>query len=113
MPNQPGIYRPDGTRKVALPDVTLHEWHIRPNKLPGPGVEDKPLASFCRVQDKNGATRLVLLNQQLPYLEAADPGDRWKTIRVNEAVEMKDKRKLRFGLPGMTRDAVVELLSFA
>jgi DNA-binding helix-hairpin-helix protein with protein kinase domain len=111
-PNQPGVFRPDGTRKVAWPDVTLHEWHIMPKRLPGPGVDDKAYAIFRKWDDPTTGTHWALVNQGLSYFEAADPQGGWKTVRRDEAVELKPQRKLRFGLPGTrtARDALVEML---
>lgn len=108
VPGQNGVFRPDGTRKVAWPQATLFEWHTTLSGLPIPGTESKPLAIFDRLPQKPGP--MFLLNQNLPYLEAADPGVSWKRVPVNQAVELKQGRKLRFGLPGQTRDAVVETL---
>jgi hypothetical protein len=110
-PNKAGEYRTDGARLVVHPRQTLHEWHIRPNRLPGPDADATPLAYFDCIRDAQGHYRWILVNQQLPYLEAADPSSGWKKIRSGEAVELKENRKLRFGLIGTARDAVIELLN--
>lgn len=108
-PGQVGIYRPDGTQKVAWPGSTLHEWHIQPNTVPGPHLNPRPLAEVKQIQDKLGA-RWYLANLNLPMFEAADPGNPWKRIPQNQAVELKAGRKLRFGLPGQARDAIIEMV---
>lgn len=108
VPGQNGVFRSDGTRKVAWPKGALFEWHTTLSGLPLPNMEPKPLATFDYLPQKPGP--MFLLNQSLPYLEAADPGGSWKRVPVNQAVELKQGRKLRFGLPGQTRDATVELL---
>jgi DNA-binding helix-hairpin-helix protein with protein kinase domain len=106
---QNGVFRPDGTRKVAWPKGSLYEWHTTLSGLPSPNMEPASLATFDYLPQKPGP--IFLLNQHLSYLEAADPGGSWKRVPVNQAVELKHGRKLRFNLPGQTRDAVVELYS--
>ncbi len=108
-PGQTGIYEPDGTRMVCWPGATLHEWHIQPKSLPGPQSDQKPYASIIQHQDQLGM-RSFLVNNNLAGLEAADPGCGWKRIPINQAVELKAGRKLRFGMPGQARDAVVEMV---
>jgi DNA-binding helix-hairpin-helix protein with protein kinase domain len=110
VPGQVGVYRQDGTRMVAWPDTALHQWHVRPHVLPGPGIDGAALASFQRFRGADGAERWCLVNRALPYLEAADPGAGWKPIRAAEAVQLKHGRKLRFGPPGTARDAVVQVV---
>jgi hypothetical protein len=110
-PGQIGVYRPDGSRKVAWPGATVHEWHIRPNTLPGPNVDSRTLANFQMTLDTTGANRWLLVNQGLPFLEVADPGDGWKRVRNNEAVELRPQRQLRFGPPTANyRVAVVDVV---
>lgn len=110
-PNQIGIYRADGTRLVVNQQGTLHEWHIRPSRLPSPDADATPLAYFDCIRDNLGHYRWVLVNNQLPYLEAADPSSGWKRVRSAEAVELKEGRKLRFGMTGQARDAVIEMMN--
>jgi DNA-binding helix-hairpin-helix protein with protein kinase domain len=105
---QAGVFRPDGTRKVAWPKGQLYEWHTSLGAIPTPTMDAKVLAVFDNLPQKPGP--IFLLNHALPYLEAADPGVSWKRVPVNQAVELKNGRKLRFGLPGQTRDAVVEVI---
>jgi DNA-binding helix-hairpin-helix protein with protein kinase domain len=107
---QAGVYRPDGLRKVIRNDGTLHEWDLRSATVPGPRFRTEPLASFQAVRDRNGHLRWVLLNQNLPCLQVADPQGPWVRIRSNEAVELKENRTLCFGIPGQDRVALVELV---
>jgi DNA-binding helix-hairpin-helix protein with protein kinase domain len=109
-PGQAGIYRPDGTWKVAWPGSTLHEWHIQPNTMPGPQFTPNPLAEVRQVQDKLGGARWYLINLNMPMFEASDAGNPWKRIPLNQAVELKAGRKLRFGLPGQARDVIVNMV---
>ena len=101
----------DGTRLAAWEDRPLFEWHSKPNTLPGPTSDRRPLAYFHRQRNGPSGDLWVLVNQTLPYLEYADPGAEWRRIRANEAVALRPQRKLRFGPPGQARDAVVEMLS--
>ncbi len=110
VPGQLGVYHPDGLWKVAWPDVGLHEWHIRPNVVPGPTIDGNPLAYFARHVDGAMGERWFLVNDRLPYFEAADPSGPWKKVRPREAAELKPGRKLRFGPPGLARDAVIDLV---
>jgi DNA-binding helix-hairpin-helix protein with protein kinase domain len=108
-PSQSGHYQADQTRKVGWPEETLHEWHIVPKKIPDTKSDPQPLAKFVS-QVHSGQIHWYLINLKLPYFEAADPGDNWKRIPINQALELKKGRKLRFGLPGQARDAIVDLL---
>lgn len=111
VPGQAGMYRPDGTRLAAIPGRRLFEWHPKPNTLPGPTSNRTPLAFFHWERDHRGVGRWMLVNEALPYFECADPGKQWRRIKAKEGVELLSQRKLRFGPPGLARDAVVEILS--
>lgn len=106
---QAGVYRPDGTRKVAWPGSKLYDWHIQPNSLPTAQSNPSALAEIRQMQDRFGA-HWVLVNLGMPLIEAADPGGAWKRIPQNQAVELKHGRKLRFGPPGQARDGLVEMV---
>jgi hypothetical protein len=110
VPGQVGVYQPDGHHKVAWPDSTLQEWHLKPHALPGPDIPVEPVASFHRFSRPGIGSQWCLMNQRLPFLEAADPGGPWHRVRASEAVELKQGRKLRFGPPGTARDAVVTMV---
>ena len=109
VPGQIGVYRADGTFRAGWPDATIHEWHIRPNSLPGPNSDQRALAAFCRTQSPSGEYNWFLVNQQMPYMEVCDSGQVWKRVRTSQAVKLQPGRKIRFGPMGMARDAVVDM----
>lgn len=113
VPDHKGGYSNTSRRKVARDGETLHEWHVRAHVLPGDGVSTKALGHFARHRRADGSDCMVLVNDCLPYLEAADPGNSWKRIRAGEAAELKQGRTLRFGPPGTAPDIAVEIVELA
>lgn len=110
VPGQVGAYQPDGNHKVAWPDSTLQTWHTMPHALPGPDIPAEPVATFHRFSKPGTGGQWCLMNQRLPFLEAADPGGPWHRVNASQAVELKQGRRLRFGPPGTARDAVVAMV---